>query len=290
MVRPAGRSKDGFQRIDCVACDLQFFEPMKSPDAAWYLEHNRSRDLLDVGTVGWNHQQFLKRRKGGGGRLLDVGCGTGGFLAAAQGLGYSVTGLDFDEVGVQAARDRLQVDDIHPWSLDEFIARRPHESFDVVSAFEVLEHQEDPRGFLASCAALVRPGGALVLSVPFRDRWPRWNEPWDDPPHHLTRWSKRAIITGLTSVGLQPVELRTGWTATGDLLMTKVRLGLVARDLKRSAAASPTDRARLVRRAALLQGGKRRMFGAVGAFGDVIVRAAGGTGIDMYVESIRPPS
>jgi SAM-dependent methyltransferase len=273
----------------CLSCDLQFFEPMKSPDAAWYVDTNRARDMLDIGTINWNHVQFLRDRRSAGGRLLDIGCGTGGFLAAAQRLGFEVTGLDFDEVGVQAARERLRVDDIHSWTLLDFMARRPNEQFDVVSAFEVLEHQQDPLGFLKACAALVRPGGRVVLSVPFRDRWPHWNEAWDEPPHHLTRWSKRAIIAALNLAGLQPMELRTGWIASGDVLKTGVRLGLVTHELARSSVAGPIDRARLARRAAVLHGAKRRLFAVIGAPLDVMVRAAGGTGFDMYVESVRPP-
>jgi hypothetical protein len=44
-----------------------------------------------------------------------------------------------------------------------------------------------------------------------------------------------------------------------------------------------------MRKAALLHGTKQRLFGAIGAPMDLIIGALGGTGIDMYVESIRPP-
>jgi 2-polyprenyl-3-methyl-5-hydroxy-6-metoxy-1,4-benzoquinol methylase len=176
---PVGYRTAGHRLISCRACDLHFFDPMHNPGAGWYEENARCRDILEVDAVNWNHRQFLDDPRLAPGRLLDVGCGTGGFLAAAQAKGWEVAGIDFDAVAVRAARERLGVQSVEPWTLEEFIERRPGERFDAVTAFEVLEHVDEPRSFLERCFDLTQPGGHFAVSVPFRDRWPRWNEAWD---------------------------------------------------------------------------------------------------------------
>jgi SAM-dependent methyltransferase len=274
----------------CAGCDVHFFEPMTNPGASWYEENYRFRDVIEPEAVNWNHRQFLSDRTIKPGRLLDVGCGTGSFLAAAQKLGWKVTGLDFNEAGVQAARARLGVADVHAWTLEEFSQQRPGEQFDAVTAFEVLEHVEEPRAFLERCYELTSPGGHFAVSVPYRERWPRWNDAWDEPPHHMTRWSKHALLAALERTGFQTTELRTGWIGSGRILMGKIKLGIVAGELERAAKAGETsDRGRHTRRAALLHGVKAAVFGAIGVPLDQTIRLAGGTGIDMYALARRPP-
>jgi len=277
--------------LECAACDVQFFDPMKNPGAGWYEENYRFRDLVEPQAVNWNHRQFLKETTIPPGRLLDVGCGTGSFLGAAQKEGWQVTGLDFNEAGVQAARARLGIADVHAWTLDEFLRQRPGEQFDAVTAFEVLEHVDEPRLFLEQCFQVTLPGGYFAVSVPYRERWPRWNEAWDEPPHHMTRWSKRALLAALARTGFQAADLRTGWIASGRTLMGKIKLGMVAGELERAARSVDTgDRGRHTRRAALLHRAKAAAFGAIGVPLDQAIRLAGGTGIDMYALARRPPS
>lgn len=274
--------------MGCDACDLQFFDPMKNPGAEWYESNYRFRDLLEVDAVNWNHRQFLTDRRIPPGRVLDVGCGTGSFLSAAQRRGWKVVGLDFNEAGVRAARDRLGVESVYAWTLAEFTDRRPGEQFDAVTAFEVLEHLEEPAGFLRQCYELVRPGGYFAVSVPFRDRWPRWNEAWDEPPHHMTRWSKRALLGALAATGFQAVDVRTGWIASARILMGKVRFGIVQRELARVSGDGADAADPHMRRAATMHRLKSAVFGAVGVPVDLAIRVAGGTGIDMYVLARRP--
>jgi SAM-dependent methyltransferase len=100
-----------------------------------------------------------------GGRLLDVACGLGAFLADAQGRGFEVTGVDFSEVAAQAARARLGAggsvlvasgDDL-PFDAD---------SFDAVTCIGSLEHFPDPAAGAAEIARVLRPDGRALIFVP----------------------------------------------------------------------------------------------------------------------------
>lgn len=65
----------------------------------------------------------------------------------------------------------------------------------MVCFFQVLEHVPDPRGFLNDAIKCLKPGGLLIFSVPSEDSFLSFavNNVLNMPPHHLTRWSDRAL-------------------------------------------------------------------------------------------------
>ena len=71
----------------------------------------------------------------------------------------------------------------------------PDRRFDVVCAFQVLEHVADPLAFIAEAKARLNPGGLLFIGVPNRESYVgRLRDfPLDMPPHHVMRWSRRAL-------------------------------------------------------------------------------------------------
>jgi SAM-dependent methyltransferase len=74
-------------------------------------------------------------------------------------------------------------------SLSEMACTHPGE-FDVVCAFQVLEHLSDPKVFLEQVCSLLSQNGRLILSVPNRDcSLGLDRNPLDFPPHHMSRWA-----------------------------------------------------------------------------------------------------
>jgi 2-polyprenyl-6-hydroxyphenyl methylase / 3-demethylubiquinone-9 3-methyltransferase len=99
--------------------------------------------------------------------VLDVGCGGGLLCEPLARLGATVTGIDLVPAHLEVARAHAQAAGLEV-SYREIAAEQlaaQGASFDLVCAMEVVEHVADVRGFLSTCAALVRPNGALVLAT-----------------------------------------------------------------------------------------------------------------------------
>jgi SAM-dependent methyltransferase len=118
-------------------------------------------------------------------RICELGCGTGGNLAAVAGK-HDVVGVECSPQALQYARLRLG-HRVLGGSLPDDIDLPP-ESFDVVLLTDVLEHIEDDAGSARTALRLVRPGGIVVSTVPAY----QWlYSPRDAHHHHFRRYSKR---------------------------------------------------------------------------------------------------
>jgi len=142
------------------------------------------------------------------GRLFDIGCGVGNFIVAARSQGFDVTGIDWDTKAIQIGKEVLGLEKIFPISIEEYTEKNSGEIFDVVSFFEVLEHQDDPVGFLSQVRRLVKPGGYIALSVPNRNRFQKGLDTTDLPPNHLTRWNPKALTGFLRGHGFEIISCR----------------------------------------------------------------------------------
>jgi 2-polyprenyl-6-hydroxyphenyl methylase / 3-demethylubiquinone-9 3-methyltransferase len=99
--------------------------------------------------------------------IVDIGCGGGLVCEPLARLGARVAGIDPAAENVEAARRHaaeqgLSVD-YRAARVEDLVAEG--RTFDAVACLEVVEHVPDPAAFLKACAALVRPGGLLLLST-----------------------------------------------------------------------------------------------------------------------------
>jgi SAM-dependent methyltransferase len=95
------------------------------------------------------------------GRWLDVGCANGVFVEAANELGMQAEGVELSRNAVRIGRERGL--DLHSGTLDD-LPNLP--AYDVICAFDVLEHVLDPKGFFAAAVNRLKGSGYLVVTVP----------------------------------------------------------------------------------------------------------------------------
>jgi 2-polyprenyl-3-methyl-5-hydroxy-6-metoxy-1,4-benzoquinol methylase len=151
------------------------------------------------------------------GRLLDVGCGVGDFLVAAQTRGWEVQGVELEERARAICADRgLEVIEA-PLQAERFAPG----SFDLVTSFEVLEHMVFPRAELQSIATVLRPGGLLYLTTPnFSSLTRRLLGPRYSViayPEHLGYFRPDTLDRVLGDAGLVRVDLRTTGFSVGQV-------------------------------------------------------------------------
>ncbi len=156
----------------------------------------------------WGMSKLLRavERVQKGGRLLDVGAGTGIFLAEAKRRGrWDVTGVEPSGRAAAYARERLNVPIFESLFPNPELDLLP-ESFDVITMWHVVEHLGDPLGSFREVHRLLRPGGWFVFAIPNYESWDarlfgRYWVGWD-LPRHLFAFPRPALEDALRSCGL----------------------------------------------------------------------------------------
>ncbi|MGQ0809790.1 MAG: class I SAM-dependent methyltransferase [Nitrospiraceae bacterium] len=200
------------------ACDLVFVTPIPSrlviqqayDDAyykPWQAQSNARRKM-------WRRRvEIIDRLCPQRGRLLDVGCGEGTFLRAAQESGWKIAGTELSAFAVEAADD-LNVRHGEIWE-----AQLLSESVDLVTSWHVIEHVSNPRRVIEEMYRVLCPNGWLVLATPnlhdyvfqaaylmARGRRPTLFEP-DERELHLYHFSAATLSRFVTAAGFTDVRV-----------------------------------------------------------------------------------
>jgi 2-polyprenyl-3-methyl-5-hydroxy-6-metoxy-1,4-benzoquinol methylase len=152
------------------------------------------------------------------GRILDVGCGNGAFLARAAAAGWKATGVDFDLEAVEAAKLNVDVEAYAGSIMDQ---RFPAASFDAITMDNVIEHLPNPIETVRECARLLRPGGRLVIMTPNIGSLGHvvFGQDWRglEPPRHLQIFSASGLKNISRRAGFCSVKIfsSTGNAASG---------------------------------------------------------------------------
>ncbi len=204
----------------CTACGLvhaaEFADPSEiyvdgylkgETDFGLDIMHPLFQQFLDFAAD--RRLEILEGAVGLPGTLLDVGCGSGEVLRVAARRGWDATGVE--PVAESAAIAQERGLDVRATLLQE--SGLPERSFDVVSAFHVLEHMADGTGFLSLLGRWARPGGHVLIEVPNwrsfhrRNTGPHW--PGLRPLEHIAHYEPATLAATMERAGLEPVLVRT---------------------------------------------------------------------------------
>jgi SAM-dependent methyltransferase len=191
-----------YTRYACSSCDAWYWRPFKNPGAAWYSRDERyaGRNADPILEPNWNHRNVISFLAPRTGRVLDVGCGIGNFLAHARDRGWQTRGIDFDPDAVAAGTAAFGLEGLEVNDLAGFREAHPSERFDLVTFFDVFEHLDNHREFLADVRGLLADGGYVAMSLPYR-HGASWLKPYDLPPRHLSQWDRRTLVRFLAANG-----------------------------------------------------------------------------------------
>ena len=135
------------------------------------------------------------------GKLLEIGCGSGGMLKNMQNKGWDVTGVDFDRKSVSVAQNlglNVYEGDISKLNLEK-------NSFDAIIMNHVIEHLPNPVSTLKSCYELLRSGGRLISITPNANglNHNKYNSDSRllEPPRHLFIYNKNSLKEVATKSG-----------------------------------------------------------------------------------------
>lgn len=134
-------------------------------------------------------------------RILEAGCGTGGNLKLLQEFG-TVTAFEPDDEARALARQNDDAD-IRPGHLPDGVPG-DRDQFDLVAAFDVLEHVEQDVESLHTLTSRLSPGGCVIITVPaLAWLWSRH----DETHHHYRRYSRAQLMELIDQAGLRPVTV-----------------------------------------------------------------------------------
>ena len=168
-----------------------FYVRLKEIEENNFWFHNRNELIV------WALQKYFPHAK----NFFEIGCGTGFVLQGIQNR-YPQLELHGSEIlgaGLEAAAGRLQ--GVHLFEMDA--KNIPYQNtFDVIGAFDVIEHVEEDEKVLSECFKAVRPQGGLLLAVPqHRFLWSYF----DEHSHHVRRYERSELITKVEQAGFKVI-------------------------------------------------------------------------------------
>jgi len=195
-------SHETFSLYACCNCHFVYTQDVPIGEAKGryyqtsdYVSHSDTKK----GAVNWVYHQVrnvMIRRKTRlsvkgvkNGKLLDVGCGTGYFAASVKRQGWNVIGVELSATAAEIARSKFGIEVIPPEKLSEL----PHNQFDTITLWHVLEHLENLNEAMALFSKLLHEKGQLIIALPNRNSFDaaKYRASWAayDVPRHIWHFS-----------------------------------------------------------------------------------------------------
>jgi SAM-dependent methyltransferase len=174
--------------VRCRACGLDYLNPRPTAASIWryypttYYHGRQEQELQDRYEI--QARQLAGVRPG---KLLDIGCANGDWIQLMAGRGWQVAGIE-----PSPNSQNPHGLDIRKGMLPE-AASWPAESFDVVTAWAVVEHLHDPRIAFETARRMLRPGGCFIALVPNGRSIASRLAYREDVPRHLYMFSEDTL-------------------------------------------------------------------------------------------------
>lgn len=207
-----------FPLVKCEGCGVLALFPQPSDEdlaAAYASEYYGPTRRKFVGPVsrviGWfqgGRARDVARWVRAGGRVIDIGCGNGGFLSQLKERGFAVEGTERSPESAARVPEgiRVHVGDLLDLELDAG-------AYDAVTIWHVFEHVRRPAETLKKMRTLLKPGGVLLMAVPnaASAQAERYGTHWlhHDPPRHLFGFGPESLTRLLNDSGFDVVETNT---------------------------------------------------------------------------------
>ncbi|MNU64011.1 bifunctional 3-demethylubiquinone-9 3-methyltransferase/ 2-octaprenyl-6-hydroxy phenol methylase [compost metagenome] len=208
-------SKESFNLELCDNCQLLFTNPRPTLDhigdyykSEEYVSHSSTKKGIVNRVYGKVRSYTLKKKIAllkeltSGKDLLDIGAGTGHFLAKAKESGFHVLGLEPDEDArkVALSENGIELKDLN-------LLHHLNQKFNAITMWHVLEHVYNLQEDLEKISSLVNQDGVLIIAVPnytsfdaqyYKEFWAAY-----DVPRHLYHFSPKSLIPLVESKGLK---------------------------------------------------------------------------------------
>ena len=218
--------KNTYQVVICN-CGLVYINPQPSPEVTEkiynqeYFSGGNNFGYQGISYLGKENEEWFQYIPGltlkkiekhlkYKGRLLDIGCAVGHFLEVARNNGWSISGIELSKFAREYAEERLNINIYTTLEQSPF----KNDDFDVITAFEIIEHVHNPDNFLREARSLLKEGGILGISTPnlANSKTSKTFMEWSylTPPEHLFYFDKKTITKLLEINGFSVIEVFYG--------------------------------------------------------------------------------
>jgi len=247
-----------YQLVRCANCDLVWLENPPPPEEMgkhYGSDYDRAIAAAgDSSPARWKARLDALAQFKTSGRILDLGCSSGAFLASLPSTNWQLHGIEMSAKVAEQAKSRCSADVFVGDILD---APFPAASFDAITCFHVFEHIYKPKEVLQKVLYWLKPGGIFYFLVPnidsaaakvFRSYWYAL-----ELPRHLFHYSPASLRNLADATGLRVLSLKTErevfFEASSRYLLDSIvgKFGIHPRPLAK--AQKPTVAFRVVRKA-----------------------------------------
>ncbi len=216
-------SRDEFDLYKCSSCGFIFTQDHpdeknsgKYYESDEYASHNDNKGISGILYNASRKIMFRKKlrliRKVAGlnnGRLLDIGSGSGHFLAGMNNAGWDTSGIEINEKARKQSASKFGLEVLEP----HLISTLKQESFDCITLWHVLEHFHDPFTYTNEIKRLLKPGGVCIVALPNCSSYDalHYGAYWAayDVPRHLWHFNSDTFMKFSAKAGLKLTEIHS---------------------------------------------------------------------------------